>query len=198
MISGHFSPGAVALGTFDGMHPGHLAVIDRTVTEARARGLAARVFTFYENPRSVFSAAPLSLMTAEEKEAAMRARGIDEVIFVHFTPEFAAVPPEDFLRMLVSEYGARVLVAGEDYTFGSRAAGNTNLLRKMSAALGYEAIVVPLVTVSEGGRRVKISSSAIREAIQENREDLVRMYMTGDENHEESNSNEHEESNSNE
>ena len=80
--------------------------------------------------------------------------------------------------MLVDEYGARVLVAGEDYTFGSRAAGNTRLLREMSVPLGYEAIVVPLVTVSEGGKRVKISSSAIREAIRENRKDLVRMYMT--------------------
>ena len=160
MSSERFTPGAVALGTFDGMHLGHLAVIDRTVAEARARGLAARVFTFYENPRSVFSTAPLSLMTAEEKE--------------------------DFLRMLVDEYGARVLVAGEDYTFGSRAAGNTRLLREMSVPLGYEAIVVPLVTVSEGGKRVKISSSAIREAIRENRKDLVRMYMTEEDGHEES------------
>ena len=178
MSSERFTPGAVALGTFDGVHLGHLAVIDRTVAEARARGLAARVFTFYENPRSVFSTAPLSLMTAEEKEAAMRARGIDEVIFVHFTSEFAAMSPED--------YGARVLVAGEDYTFGSRAAGNTRLLREMSVPLGYEAIVVPLVTVSEGGKRVKISSSAIREAIRENRKDLVRMYMTEEDGHEES------------
>lgn len=186
MSSERFTPGAVALGTFDGMHLGHLVVIDRTVAEARARGLAARVFTFYENPRSVFSTAPLSLMTAEEKEAAMRARGIDEVIFVHFTSEFAAMSPEDFLRMLVDEYGARVLVAGEDYTFGSRAAGNTRLLREMSVPLGYEAIVVPLVTVSEGGKRVKISSSAIREAIRENRKDLVRMYMTEEDGHEES------------
>lgn len=190
MILHSNSPGAVALGTFDGMHPGHLTVIDRTVAEARARSLAARVFTFYENPRSVFSTAPLSLMTAEEKEAAMRARGIDEVIFVHFTPEFAAKSPEDFLRMLVNEYGARVLVAGEDYTFGSRAAGNTQLLRKMGELLGYEAVVVPLVTVEEDGRRVKISSSAIREAIQAKREDLVRMYMTGDEGHDQADGNE--------
>lgn len=184
MISGKASPGAIALGTFDGMHPGHLAVIDRTVAEAHARGLAARVFTFYENPRSVFSTAPLPLMTAEEKAAAMRARGIDEVILVHFTPEFAAMSPENFLRMLVDEYGARVLVAGEDYTFGSRAAGNTHLLREMGARMGYEAIIVPLVTVQEDGRRVKISSSAIREALQAKRADLVRMYMTGDEEHE--------------
>ena len=72
MSSERFTPGAVALGTFDGMHTGHLAVIDRTVAEARARGLAARVFTFYENPRSVFSMAPLSLMTAEEKETLLK------------------------------------------------------------------------------------------------------------------------------
>ncbi len=190
MIAGSFSPGTIALGTFDGMHPGHLAVIDRTVAEARVRSLPARVFTFYENPRSVFSTAPLSLMTAEEKAAAMRARGVDDVILVHFTPEFAAISPEDFLRMLVNEYGARVLVAGEDYTFGSRAAGNVHLLRRLSAPLGYEAIIVPLVTVQEDGRRRKISSSAIREAMQAKREDLVRMYMTGDESHGQTDKNE--------
>ena len=175
------SPCVIALGMFDGMHPGHMAVIDRAVSIARSMGIPARVFTFYENPRDVFGKPVRQLMTPEEKQAAMKARGIEEVIMVHFTKEFASNPPEEFARMLVRDYGARAVVSGEDYTFGRKAEGNVEALKRFGKEMGFEVIVAPTVMIvtEKGETKGKVSSTAIRSALDAHREDIVQALMDG-------------------
>lgn len=176
------TPCVIALGTFDGMHPGHLAVIDRAVCAARARGVIARAYTFYENPRSLFGGAPMALMTPEEKADAMRARGIDDVRMVHFTRELAQMEPRAFAEMLSRDYGAVAVTAGEDYCFGSRASGNVEMLRAFGAEMGFEVLVVDTVRIHtrNGEAAEKVSSTAIRNAIQSNRPDIAEALMKGE------------------
>lgn len=176
------TPCVIALGTFDGMHPGHLAVIDCAVRAARERGVIARAYTFYENPRSLFENAPLALMTPEEKAEAMRARGIDDVRMVHFTRELAQIEPRAFAETLSREYGAVAVTAGEDYTFGNHAGGNVDTLRTLGREMGFEVIVVSTVRIrtKNGASAEKVSSTAIRRAIQSNRPDIAEAMLKGE------------------
>lgn len=175
------APCVMALGTFDGMHPGHLAVIDRAVSVARSMGLPACVYTFCEIPRSIFASPVQMLMSPQEKERAMYARGVDKVFMAHFTKELAQMSPEDFAGMLKDECGAQCVVTGEDYTFGCRAQGNVNVLRTLGARLGFRVVVVEMVTVPacEGSAPIKISSTAIREALERGETDAARALLNG-------------------
>lgn len=180
-ISKQPTPCVIALGTFDGMHPGHIAVIDRAVCVARSMNIPARVYTFYENPRTLFGVPVRQLMTPEEKTRAMLARGIDEVILVHFTRALASMPPEDFARMLKEEYGCAAAVAGEDFSFGSRAQGNVDALGRFGEKYGFSVVVTPtvLLTKENGETLGKVSSSAIRSALDADRADIARAMLEG-------------------
>ena len=151
----------IALGTFDGLHSGHQAVIRTCIELAREKGLESAVYTFIENPKSLFGTAPLPLMTPEEKRQGLYSLGVQQVFEVHFTRELAALTPEEFMQMLIREYAPAALVAGEDYTFGAHAGGTTQTLRELCAANDIQAVIVPLVTLDGE----KISSTRIRNAI---------------------------------
>jgi riboflavin kinase/FMN adenylyltransferase len=140
-------PRSVAIGTFDGVHLGHQAVI-RAATGA---GLATTVVTFHPHPRTAFGNRVALLSTLERRLELLDARGVDDVLVVEFTPELAAVPPEDFARDYLARIGAEVVVAGTGFRFGRERRGDCELLR----TLGFDAREVPLV---EG-----ISSTRIRQ-----------------------------------
>jgi riboflavin kinase / FMN adenylyltransferase len=137
---------AVAIGTFDGVHLGHRAVI-RAAVDA---GLHATVVTFHPHPRTAFGNRVALLSTLERRLELLAGCGIEDVLVVEFTPELAAVSPEDFARDYLAGIGAEVVVAGTGFRFGRERAGDCDLLR----ALGFDAREVPLV---EG-----ISSTRIR------------------------------------
>ena len=171
----------VALGTFDGMHPGHQAVIDTTVEYAKKNGLKSLVFTFTNIPRSIFSKAPVPIMTSGERENAIRARGVDDVIMTQFSEAFSRMSPEAFVEMIVTEHHPAALVSGEDYTFGYKASGNTDMLKRFGREMGFEVITVKTLRLlnDDGTEGEKISSTGIRRAIQENRPELIESYMHG-------------------
>jgi riboflavin kinase/FMN adenylyltransferase len=140
-------PRAVAIGTFDGVHRGHRAVI-RAAVDA---GLTPTVVTFDPHPRTAFGNRVALLSTLERRLELLDELGIADVLVVEFTPALASVPPEDFARGYLGQIGARVVVCGTGFRFGRERAGDCDLLR----ALGFDAREVPLV---EG-----ISSTRIRQ-----------------------------------
>ena len=144
-------------------------------------GVSARVFTFFENPRSVFGVPVRSLMSPKERIQAMKARGVDDVFMVHFTKELASVSPARFAQALKRDYGARVVVAGEDYTFGRGARGDVCALAQLGSRFGFRVIVAPTVRIAaqSGTEAGKISSSAIRAALDLGRPDLASALMKG-------------------
>jgi len=154
-------PRALALGTFDGVHAGHRAVIGRAVEVARERGLTSAVLTFDRHPLSVVdpARAPRLLTGAAEKRRLIAELGPDELVVLPFDERLAALTPAEFCRdLLATTLQARIVVVGENFNFGAGGAGDADALRSCGAAHGYETLVVTLVT--EHGKT--ISSTRIR------------------------------------
>jgi riboflavin kinase/FMN adenylyltransferase len=142
---------AVALGTFDGVHRGHRAVIEAVT----AAGLRSTVLTFDPHPRLVLGYEVQLLTTLERRLELIEEIGPDEVVVVEFTQELSRREPEEFVAEHVTGIGAKIVVAGEDFRFGAGRRGDVALLRSM----GLNVRPVPLL---EG-----VSSSRIRELARE-------------------------------
>jgi riboflavin kinase / FMN adenylyltransferase len=141
---------AIAIGTFDGVHLGHRAVVEA----ARATGLRTAVVTFHPHPRTVFGYDVRLLTTFERRLELLEELDPEEVVVVEFTPELSQWTPDEFADRILRPLGAEVVVAGADFRFGRGRAGDLGTLEQ----LGLEAQAVPLV---EG-----VSSTAVREALE--------------------------------
>jgi riboflavin kinase/FMN adenylyltransferase len=139
-------PRAVAIGTFDGVHRGHRAVVRAAVDAA----LRPTVVTFDPHPRTALGNRVELLSTLARRLELLRECGVDDVLVVEFTPETAELAAEEFAREVLLAIGAEVVVAGAGFRFGRRRSGDLELLR----SLGLDARQVPLV---EG-----VSSTRIR------------------------------------
>ncbi len=153
----------VTMGTFDGLHRGHQAVLAEVKRRARAGKLASVLVTFDPHPLAVVNpaAAPKLLSLPEEKEAAVRADGIDRFVLMPFTPAVAQLDAEAFVRRLCDEYEMRELVMGYDHGFGRGRAGDVELVERLAGEQGFGMAVVD--AVRDNGQ--PISSTLIRTAI---------------------------------
>jgi riboflavin kinase / FMN adenylyltransferase len=156
-----FGPSAVAIGNFDGVHLGHRAIMRRLTTEARERGLIPTVLTFDPHPARVLAPerAPKLIMTLGQRLRAFASEGVEAVLCLPFSLEFAQQTPEEFARtILAGRLRARLVMVGEDFKFGRAQSGNIETMRALGAQLGFE--VEPIVLLRHGKDRV--SSTAIR------------------------------------
>ena len=154
-------PRALALGTFDGVHAGHRAVVGRAVALAASHGLTSAAVTFDRHPLAVVDPGrvPRLLTPLDEKVRLLAELGPDEVIVLPFDEPLAALSPAAFCAdVLAGALQARVVVVGENFNFGAGGAGDAALLRACGAAHGFETVVEPLVTE----RGAPISSTRIR------------------------------------
>jgi riboflavin kinase/FMN adenylyltransferase len=152
-------------GTFDGVHRGHVLVLERTAARARQLGLPSVALTFDPHPLDVVnpSAAPPLLTLWDEKLEVLAQTAIDYVVVVPFTAELSAYSAEEFVeRVLIDDYGMRELFIGHDHGFGRGRAGDVESLRMIGRRRGFPVEVVPAVLGSDGS---PISSTAIRRAI---------------------------------
>ena len=127
----------VAIGSFDGVHRGHLRVLET----ARDAGGTTTVVTFWPHPRLVLGNRVELLSTLARRLELLEAQGVDEVLVVAFTPDLAALEPEQFAESLLRRIGAVVIVVGENFRFGRAAAGDSATLER----LGFEVRVVGLL-----------------------------------------------------
>jgi riboflavin kinase/FMN adenylyltransferase len=159
------APSVVALGVFDGVHLGHRAILETAVARARASGATAVACTFDRHPAEILQPdrAPVPITTLDERLALIAESGVTLAVVVPFTPEFAAMEPEVFVRdVLVGRLGARELVLGPNHRFGRGARGDAKLLREIGGRLGLQADVVEPTDIDGA----PVSSSAIRTALQ--------------------------------
>src|SRR5437870_11551878 len=155
----------ITCGTFDGVHRGHVLVLERTAERARQAGLPGVALTFDPHPLDVVnpSAAPPLLTLWNEKLEALAQTSIDYVIVVPFTAELSSYSAEEFVdRVLIDAFGMRELFIGHDHGFGRGRAGDVESLRMIGRRRGFPVDVVPAVLGSDGA---PISSTAIRRAI---------------------------------
>jgi riboflavin kinase/FMN adenylyltransferase len=155
----------VTVGTFDGVHRGHLLVLERTAEHANHAGLTSIALTFDPHPLDVVnpSAAPPLLTLWDERLEALSQTRIDQVVVLPFTTDLAALTAEQFVdRVLVERYGMRELVIGHDHGFGRGRGGDVESLRMIGRKRGLPVDVVPPVLGSDA---TPISSTVIRRAI---------------------------------
>jgi riboflavin kinase/FMN adenylyltransferase len=144
-------PRAVAVGSFDGVHRGHQAVL----AAVRATGLTPTVVTFDPHPRIALGNKVELLTTLARRLELIGDQGIETTLVAAFTPELQTLPPEEFAERFLRGIGAEVVVAGPDFRFGVRRSGDLALLER----LGFEVVVPDEV---EG-----VSSTAVRAALGE-------------------------------
>ena len=154
----------VALGSFDGVHLGHRAVIERAVSVARERGLTAAVATFHPHPITVLrpELAPRQLSTIARRAALIAELEVDELVLIRFDHTFSLLSPDDFAESVLAEVlGARHVVVGTNFRYGQGARGDTRALQESGERLGFTAEAAPLLEI--GGSPV--SSSRIRDLL---------------------------------
>ena len=154
----------VTVGSFDGVHRGHQAVLQEIHRRARAARRSSVLVTFDPHPLEVVNpaAAPPLLTTGPERLEILALSPLDYVLLMRFDRHLASLSPEEFVRqILVERCGLRELVIGHDHGFGRGRSGDVETLRRLGQSLGFDVDVVP--PVDFGGQHV--SSSRIRRAV---------------------------------
>lgn len=155
------APSAVTVGVFDGVHRGHQAVL--AAARAASGGAPVVAVTFEPHPARVLAPdrAPKRLTTIERRVELLLSHGADEVRVLAFDREMSSWSPEEFIRrVLVDELRASAVVVGENFRFGSKAAGDVELLRRVGAEAGFTAEGLTL----DGGEQ-PFSSTLVREHV---------------------------------
>ena len=155
----------VTIGNFDGHHRGHHSLLQTVVTRAREVGGTAMVITFDPHPVRVLAPhVELRFLTnPDEKLERFMAAGVDEVVFLEFTPELAAMTPDEFADVVLHRrLGVAELFVGEHFAFGKGRTGRIADLERLGAALGFAVHPLHPVVLSGG----VVSSTRIRTLIQ--------------------------------
>lgn len=163
----HLTGGVVAIGNFDGVHRGHRAVLDEALKEGQADDVPVFAMTFEPHPRTVFNPAnPVFRLTPREQKAeVLQACGLDGVLVLPFTKEFAGMEATDFVtKILIERLKIFHAVTGYDFHFGRARAGTPDFLKAAGQEHGFG---VTIVAPEEDEGAEVISSSRIREGLAE-------------------------------
>jgi riboflavin kinase/FMN adenylyltransferase len=165
-----WSQPVLALGNFDGLHRGHMKIIDRVRRRAGERGGTPAAMTFDPHPPRVVrpDKAPPLLMTTEQRLEALGRAGMQGIAVVRFTPELSKWEPETFVRAVLVEWLHVVEVwVGANFLFGHDRAGNYSVLRSLGARYGFRAEKIDPVRYKE----FVVSSTRVRRLVAEGRVD---------------------------
>jgi riboflavin kinase/FMN adenylyltransferase len=156
----------LTIGNFDGVHRGHLALFDKVKERAGAVGGQSAVMTFEPHPIRIMKPGngPLLITPTKQKMELIGKAGIDVLLCIPFTREFASISARDFVKtVLVDTIGIKELVVGYDYTFGRNREGNIPLLREMGEEIGFVVHLLEPIHIED----TLVSSTSIRKLIQE-------------------------------
>jgi len=169
--------GTVAtVGNFDGVHLGHQALIGNTVEESKRLGYPSSVLTFEPHPLKILAPerAPLLILSYEDKMALLESLGVDIVVAQRFDREFANIAADEFVRrFLVDRLKIKKLWVGRDLRFGQGRKGGTDTLLRLAPGGGFEVGVLDPILLDG----IRISSSRIRQLVEEGRVDEVRRML---------------------
>lgn len=170
---------ALTIGNFDGVHIGHREILKRVSANANATDRMSAVLTFHPHPAQVLrpAQAPSLLETIDQRLARLEQAGMDAVLVARFNRELASLSPQEFAETyLAKTLRTGVVFVGDNFRFGHKQGGDVKMLAELGERLGFGVEIVPPVYLSEGGVRLVVSSSAIREAVRGGRvEDAARM-----------------------
>lgn len=155
----------VALGSFDGLHMGHLSLIRKAISIANKNKGNSMVFTYKNHPISVINpdSAPKLIMNLKNKLKCLENEKVDVVATRTFTKEFMQMSPEEFVRVLCVDYNVKGIIVGFNFKFGHKNEGDIELLNNLKEKYGYELWVMEPFKYNED----VISSTRIRKSILE-------------------------------
>jgi riboflavin kinase/FMN adenylyltransferase len=159
-----FNKAVVTIGTFDGVHLGHQQIINALLAESKRVKGESVIITFHPHPRKIVQpGTSLQLInTLNEKIELLKKQGIDHLVIVPFSPDFAAFSADDYIKeFLVERFHPKVIVIGYDHHFGKGRLGSFQLLNQQKEVWGYDLIEIPKHIIDEVG----ISSTKIRMAL---------------------------------
>lgn len=169
---GGWGRSVLTIGVFDGVHKGHQAIIGHAVKRAKDLGVQSVVVTFDPHPSEVVrpGSHPAVLTESARKAELIEALGVDVLCVVPFTADFSRLAPEAFVHdVLVEHLHAAMVVVGENFRFGHKAAGDVALLARLGRTFGFAVETTPLVgedaDVVTGGVAPPFSSTYIRACI---------------------------------
>jgi len=169
--------GIIALGNFDGFHAGHQAVAGRAIAWAKAESRPAIIATFDPHPVRYFKpdVAPFRLTSLDQRQKLFAEAGADAMLVFAFDETLANTTAGNFVGdLLVTRFGAKGVVTGEDFTFGKGRGGNIEVLRDLGALLGMRSEAIGPVSTEDA----VISSSRIRQCLIEGKPDEAERLMT--------------------
>lgn len=171
----YMEPHVMAIGFFDGVHLGHQKLLNHAKDLARKNNVQFTAMTFSPHPDEVIKKDTdrKYLMPLPQKIKRMESMGVDKLFVIKFDRDFASLPPADFIQSYITGMNTRHVVVGFDFTFGFKAQGNTEYLRRKSKELRFGLTVIPKKTYMGE----KISSTLIRELIQNGEIDVVPYYL---------------------
>jgi riboflavin kinase/FMN adenylyltransferase len=166
-INQPFKAAVITIGNFDGVHIGHQALFHEVIEKADAIDGTSIAMTFEPHPIRVLknNNHPPLITLYEQKAELIERSGIDVLICIPFTQEFASLSAEAFIKdLLVAKIGMQVIIVGKDYTFGRNREGNLSVLKAYASQMGYEVIEADWIkaALNLSGR---ISSTKIRELV---------------------------------
>ena len=163
-----FKNAAITIGTFDGVHSGHVKIIELLKQEAQSKNGESVIITFHPHPRMVVdsekpSSSNLHLLnTPEEKIELIAKHGVDHLVIVPFTSAFSEMTADEYIHnFLVAKFHPTTIVIGYDHHFGKGRTGNYKLLEQYAPQLNYEVKEIPQYVLNH----IAISSTKIREAV---------------------------------
>ncbi len=154
----------ITIGTFDGVHVGHKMILERLINDARDKGMASIVLTFFPHPRMVLQKdTGLKLLnTIEEKKKILQELGLDYLVIQRFTKTFSRLSATAFVRdILVNTLKAKKVIIGYDHRFGRNRNANITDLIAFGNALDFEVEEIPAQEIEA----VSVSSTKIRKAL---------------------------------
>ena len=161
-----FENTVVTIGSFDGVHSGHQKIIERVTQLAQSIDSQSVVITFHPHPRLIVQPDDPSvrlLTTTEEKVDLLEIYGVDNIVVVPFTKDFADQSPDDYIQnFLVKYFKPTYIVIGYDHRFGENRKGDISYLKKLENQYGYEVIEIEKQVIDE----LDVSSTKIRQALE--------------------------------
>ncbi|MGJ9401779.1 bifunctional riboflavin kinase/FAD synthetase [Arthrobacter sp. KK5.5] len=158
-----YGPSVVTIGNFDGVHRGHRAVLGTLVAEARGHQASAVAISFNPHPAQVHrpETCPPLIMGVEDRIDSLAATGIDALLMVRYTLEFAQASAEEFVKdLIVDRLGAKAVVVGHDVRFGRANEGDFATMLELGVRHGFE-----VIGIDDIGEDRRWSSTWIREAL---------------------------------
>ena len=174
----------IALGSFDGLHQGHLTLVDKIIELSKTNYGESIVYTFLNHPRNLINKnnSLKLLLDNDTKVNILKERGVDKVYFEEFNEEFMKYSPEEFIKHLCNKFNVKGIVIGFNYRFGYKNIGDISLLEQLSKKYDYELYVMePCTYKSEVISSTRIRNELLLGNVEEALHMITRPYsITGE------------------